>query len=160
MVPTRFGVAAFCAASLQLNSSALALDTNVGAKTSGSVLPKDIVSGTIYSPDGITHVVGDGMGGGFIFGPDGLTVFTSDGVGGARLYAPNTTDAIIGDGMGGVLYNPKRIQPSHEQGTPGRYMPALLLILLIAAIGIGCFIFHAAGKRLFKPTDSRPQRLT
>jgi hypothetical protein len=156
MAPTRFGVAVFCAASLQLSSSALAHDTNVGARASGSALPRDIVDGTIYSPDGITHVVGDGMGGGFIFGPDGFTTFISDGMGGARLYAPDSTGAFIGDGMGAALYSPKRIQPSHERGTPGRYMPTLLFILLVAAIGIGSFIINAVAKRLWKPHRARP----
>jgi hypothetical protein len=145
MSPASFRVAAFCAANLFLTSGALAQDTNFGARTSASALPKDIIGGSIYSPDGITLIVGDGMGGGFIFGPDGSTTFISDGVGGARLYPPNSTGAmigVIGDGTGGALYSPKRIQPSQEQGTPGRDMRTLLLILLVAAIGIGWITFY------------------
>jgi hypothetical protein len=160
MAPTRFGVIAFCAASLQLSSSALAQDANIDARTSGSALPKDVIAGTIYSPDGITHIVGDGMGGGFMFGPDGLTTFLSNGTFGGTLYAPNTTGVIIGDGLGGgILYSPQRIQPSYKQetGTPGRYMPALLLILLVAAIGIGSFIFNAVAKYLYKPANNPAQ---
>jgi hypothetical protein len=163
MAPTRFGVVAFCAASLQLSSSALAQDTNVDARTSASALPKDVVGGTIYSPDGITHIVGDGMGGGFMFGPDGLTTFLSNGTFGGTLYAPNTTGVIIGDGLGGgILYSPQRIQPSYKQetGTPGRDMPALLLILLVAAIGIGSFIFMRSRSALCKAADNRPHPLT
>jgi hypothetical protein len=54
--------------------------------------------------------------------------------------------------LGGVLYNPKRMS--------SRYVPAPLLILLVAAIGIGSFIFYAVANRFCKPAENRPQSLT
>ena len=119
MRPTTFGVAAFCAACLFVSSAALCQNANHHPNTTGSALREDIIGGSIYTPDGITHIVGDGMGGGFVFGPLGMSMFISNGMGGGTLYAPNSTGAIIGDGMGGgTLYSSNRTQSSPEQGPP------------------------------------------
>jgi hypothetical protein len=104
MRPARFCIAAFCVANLFLSSRAWSQDIKSPAATaSGGAVSEDIIGGTIYSPDGVTHIIGDGLGGGFIFGSSGLSTFISNGVGGGTLYAPNSTGAIIGDGMGGGL---------------------------------------------------------
>jgi hypothetical protein len=116
--PAGFGVAVLCAATLSLCSGASSQATNPPQSTTGSALPEDIVAGSIYSPDGITHIVGDGMGGGFVFGSGGLSTFINNGMGGGTLYAPNSTGAIISDGMGGgVLYSPRRNAPSTRHGS-------------------------------------------
>lgn len=116
----RFGIAAFCVANLLLSSGALSQSRKLAVETTSSVAPEDIIGGTIFSPDGIAYIVGDGMGGGFIFGPAGSSTFISNGMGGGTLYAPNSTGAIIADGMGGgILYSAKRVKPSLEHRTPG-----------------------------------------
>jgi hypothetical protein len=118
MSPSRIGIAAFCVADLFLCSAAFSQGTKLPAQTSGRASMEDIIGGTIFGADGVTHIVGDGMGGGFVFGPDGLSTFVSNGNGGGTLYAPNTSGSIIADGMGGgILYSTKKTAPSPKRPT-------------------------------------------
>ena len=115
-----FGIAALCIMELFFSSGAFSQSITLPADAASHPAPEDIIGGTIFSPNGIAHIVGDGMGGGFIFGPAGISTFVSNGIGGGTLYAPNTTGSIIADGMGGgILYSTKGVTPSSQQPTPG-----------------------------------------
>jgi len=124
MSPARFRVAAFYAASLFLSSGALAQRANPAASTSGTALPQDIIGGSIYSPDGVTHIVGDGMSGGFIFDRARPSTFVSNGMGAGTLYAPNSTGVMIRDGIDGgavcTVSNECSLLPSRERQSPRR----------------------------------------
>ena len=116
MSPFRIGIAAVCVADLFLGSAAFSQSTNLPAQTDARASTEDIIGGTIFGADGVTHIVGDGMGGGFIFGPGGISTFVSNGNGGGTLYAPNTSGSIVADGMGGgVLYSTKENEPSPDR---------------------------------------------
>jgi hypothetical protein len=135
---------AVLAAQLTLAASAFAQARNLPPVPDGPSTG-DILGGSIYSPDGITHIVGDGMGGGFVFGPAGMSSFIGNGMGGGTVLAPNSTGAIISDGMGGgVLYAPKSTN-SRGSGTRGAEPvaqtppPAPILLASLAILGV-CFI--------------------
>jgi hypothetical protein len=115
----RIGIAAVCAADLFLGSAAFSQEPKLPAETGSRASTEDIIGGTIFSTDGVSHIVGDGMGGGFIFGPDGISTFVSNGTGGGTLYAPNNSGSIIADGMGGgILYSTRK--SDSEQSTSGK----------------------------------------
>jgi hypothetical protein len=155
MARARFGVLlAFCVGSLFFSSSALAQAAAPAPRTPDNTLPSDIIGGSIYSPDGVTHIVGDGMGGGFILGPSGVSTFISNGAGGGTLYAPDSTGAIISDGRGGgILYSPQKNKRHVVQGTTNNSIKSsaasvsIAMASLCLALGIGLFL----GRRAWVP---------
>jgi len=155
MARPRFGVLAFCVGSLVFSSAALSQAAGPAPGTPHNTLPSDIIGGSIYSPDGVTHIVGDGMGGGFILGPSGVSTFISNGAGGGTLYAPDSTGAIISDGRGGgILYSPQKSQRHVVQGTTNNNSAEIRVVAVLLAIaslcltlGVGLFL----GRRMWMP---------
>ena len=154
MLRAKSGVLAFCVGSLFFTSAARSQTASPTPRISDNTLPSDIIGGSIYSPDGVTHIVGDGMGGGFILGPSGVSTFISNGAGGGTLYAPDSTGAIISDGRGGgILYSPQKAQRQVVQGTTNNSAEVSTVAVLFAipllclALGAGLFL----GRRLWIP---------
>ena len=108
-----FSVAAFALTNGLLCSVAHSQGTTTGA---GAHSASSIDGPAVYSTQGTTRMVPDGMGGGFIFGPQGSSTFIGNNTGGATLYTPQGSDLMITDGMGG-LYLPERAKDSRPANT-------------------------------------------
>jgi hypothetical protein len=111
VIRTLLVLGASLAVSVVLSSGALPQTAESAPIPTGAAVQESIPGLTLYSADGMTRVVGDGMGGGFIFGPKGSSSFISNNTGGATLYAPDSSDSIITDGRGG-LYGSERLRTS------------------------------------------------
>jgi hypothetical protein len=112
-----FRVAAFALTNGVLCSVAQSQGTGSLMNTGAGAHSASSIGGfAMYSTEGITHIVPDGMGGGFIFGPQVSSTFIGNNTGGATLYAPHGSDLMITDGMGG-LYLPERLKDSRPANT-------------------------------------------